>query len=191
VISDVVANNRMSGLRLVRFTSDDLQAVGVWFDDPETRRWLGDRRWPEMILGLAADPPAEHRAHRVIGRRAWIIEEGDVRIGMIDVEIYADRTAGLAFVVAPGHRGRGVARRGLEAIATQLAAKGVQEVFGGVETDNVASMRCMEAAGFIRRSQEPDAEGFVYFARQLGETAGRRAEEAAGGRGPREANDLY
>lgn len=163
--------NPMSGLRLVPFTNDDLPAVGEWFDDPETRRWLGDRRWPEMILRLVADPPAEHRGHRVVDRRAWIVEEGDVRVGMIDVEIYADRTAGLAFVVAPAHRGRGVARRALGAIASQLAANGVHEVFGGVETDNVASTRCMEAAGFTRRSRQPDAEGFIYFARQLGETA--------------------
>ena len=184
-------NNPMSELRLVPFSGADLEAVAAWFDDPETRRWLGDRRWPAMILRLAADLPAEHCGHRVIDRRAWIIEEGDVRVGMIDVEIYADRTAGLAFVVAPAHRGRGVARGALRAIATQLAASGVQEVFGGVETDNVVSMRCMEAAGFTRRSQHPDAEGFVYFARQLGETAVEegRVEEAAGGRGA-EANDL-
>jgi GNAT superfamily N-acetyltransferase len=159
-------NNPMSELRLLPFSGADLEAVAAWFDDPETRRWLGDRRWPAMILRLAADLPAEHCGHRVIDRRAWI--------------------------VAPAHRGRGVARRALRAIATQLAASGVQEVFGGVETDNVVSMRCMEAAGFTRRSQHPDAEGFVYFARQLGETAVEegRVEEAAGGRGAREANDL-
>jgi RimJ/RimL family protein N-acetyltransferase len=161
----------MSWLRLVPFTGADLQAVAAWFDDPETCRWLGDRRWPEMILRLAADRPDEDRGDRVIDRHAWIIEEGDIRVGMIDVEIYDNRTAGLALVVAPVRRGRGVGRRALAAIATQLAADGVWEVFGGVETDNVASIRCMEAAGFTCRSPEPDAEGFVYFARRLSETA--------------------
>jgi RimJ/RimL family protein N-acetyltransferase len=48
----------------------------------------------------------------------------------------------LAFVAALAHRGLGVARRALGAIATQLAAEGVQEVFGGAEPDNVASIRC-------------------------------------------------
>ncbi|MBV8715260.1 MAG: GNAT family N-acetyltransferase [Chloroflexi bacterium] len=160
----------MSWPRLVAFTSADLEAVAEWFDDPETCCWLGDRRWPEMILRLAADPPAEHRGHRVIDRRAWIIEVGDVRVGMIDVENLRQWTAGLAFVVAPIHRGRGVARRALAAIATRLASDGVQKVFGGVETDSQASIRCIEAAGFTCRSRQPDAEGFVYLARQLSET---------------------
>ena len=97
---------------------------------------------------------------------------------MIDVEIYDNRAAGLAFVVAPIHRGRGVARRALAAIATRLASDGVQKVFGGVETDNLASIRCIEAAGFTCRSRQPDAEGFVYLARQLSETAVEEVEAA-------------
>jgi RimJ/RimL family protein N-acetyltransferase len=155
----------MPALRLVSFTAADLTSVAPWFDDPETCRWLGGRRWPEMILRLTGDPPAEQRGRGVVDRRAWIVEEGDVRVGMIDVEVYEDRTAGLSFVVAPAHRGRGVARRALRLIARQVAAEGVQEVFGGAEADNAASIRCMEAAGFRRRSNEPDAEGFIYLAR--------------------------
>ena len=47
----------MSALRLVPFTAGALLVVEPWFDDAETRRWLGDRRWPSMILRLAAGPP--------------------------------------------------------------------------------------------------------------------------------------
>ncbi|MGC4193254.1 MAG: hypothetical protein QM589_19070 [Thermomicrobiales bacterium] len=36
--------------RLVPFTRDHLPIVSPWFDDPETRRWLGGREWPEAIL---------------------------------------------------------------------------------------------------------------------------------------------
>jgi GNAT superfamily N-acetyltransferase len=108
-----------------------LQGVWAGFDDPEARRGLGDRRWPEMILRLAADPPAEHRGHGVVDRRAWIIEDDDICVGMIDVEIYADRTAGLAFVVAPGHRGRGVARRGLGATERTLLQKECRKYLAG------------------------------------------------------------
>jgi L-amino acid N-acyltransferase YncA len=70
----------------------------------------------------------------------------------------------------PARRGRGVGRRALHLIAEQLAADGMREVFGGTEANNVASIRCLESAGFTRRSQEPDAEGFLYFARQLNNT---------------------
>ena len=41
------------------------------------------------------------------------------------------------------------------------------EVFGGAEANNAASIRCMEGAGFTRRSDEPDAEGFLYLERHL------------------------
>ena len=114
----------MSALRLVPFTAGALLVVELWFDDAETRRWLGDRRWPSMILRLAAGPPAEHRGHQVLDRRTWI------------VEVYEDRTAGLAFVIAPDRRGSGLGRRALHAIAEQLAADGIREVFGGAEADN-------------------------------------------------------
>jgi L-amino acid N-acyltransferase YncA len=102
-----------------------------------------------------------------VDRRAWITEEDDAPAGLVDVEVYEDGTAGLAFVVAPARRGSGVGRRALNAIAEQLAADGVREVFGGAEANNTASIRCMESAGFSRRSHEPDAEGFLYLARQL------------------------
>jgi len=95
----IADNGFMSAPRLVPFIVADLPSVAAWFDDPETRRWLGDRRWWEMILRLADDPPTGPRGRRVVERRAWIVEEGDVRVGMIDVEVYDDRTAGLAFVV--------------------------------------------------------------------------------------------
>src|SRR5919199_3146484 len=61
----------VSVLRLVPFTIAALQAIEPWFDDPETCRWVGDRRWPSMMLRLAASPPAEHRGQRVLDRRAW------------------------------------------------------------------------------------------------------------------------
>ena len=157
----------MSALQLVPFTAGALFVVEPWFDDADTRRWLGDRGWPSMILRLAAGPPGEHRGHQVLERRGWIVEEDNAAVGLVDVEVYEGRTAGLAFVIAPDRRGSGLGRRALLAIAEQLAADGIREVFGGAEADNAASIRCMEGAGFTRRSEEPDAEGFLYLERHL------------------------
>jgi RimJ/RimL family protein N-acetyltransferase len=161
------SDGSVSVLRLVPFTVAALHAIEPWFDDPETCRWVGDRRWPSMILRLAASPPAEHRGQRVLDRRAWIVKEDGTPAGVVDVEIYEDRSASLAFVIAPARRGRGVGRRALRTVVEQLEGGGVRQVFGGAEADNVASIRCMESAGFTRRSDEPDRDGFLYFARHL------------------------
>ncbi len=53
----------------------------------------------DPALGRGA--PGEHRGHQVLDRRAWIVEEDDAPVGLVDVEVYEDRTAGLAFVIAP------------------------------------------------------------------------------------------
>jgi RimJ/RimL family protein N-acetyltransferase len=166
----------MSALRLVPFTATALPVIEPWFDDEQTRRWLGDRRWPSMILRLAASPPVSgaSRAPGVLNRCAWIVDDDGAPAGLVDVEVYEDRTAGLAFVIAPARRGTGVGRCALHAIVEQLAAEGIREVFGGAEANNLASIRCMESAGFTRRSPEPDADGFLYLylARHLSNATG-------------------
>jgi RimJ/RimL family protein N-acetyltransferase len=134
-----------------------------------------------MNLRLAANPPAEHRGRGVLDRRAWIVEADDAPVGLVDVEVYEDLTAGLAFVIAPSCRGSGVGRRALQAIAEQLAGDGVREVFGGTETNNAASIRCMEGSGFTRRSHEPDAEGFLYLERHLTDATGATCLTEANG----------
>ena len=39
----------------------------------------------------------------------------------------------------------------------------VQLFEAGVEPENVASRRCLEAAGFRLRSDQPDFEGMLYY----------------------------
>jgi GNAT superfamily N-acetyltransferase len=81
------------------FSCDDLRVVEPWFDDAETRRWLGDRRWPRRLLELARMP----------GRSATVFVEGDAPVALLDVERYADGTAAIAVVVSPSRRRKGLA----------------------------------------------------------------------------------
>ena len=156
----------MDGLRFVPLTAAVLPRIEPWFDDPDTQRWLGNRDWLSMIRRLSENPPAERRGRPVVSRGAWVIEKDHEPVSVVDVETYTDATAGLALVIAPARRGQGLCRRALQDIIDRLAAEGIEEVFVGVEPDNMASIRCMEAAGFVARSPDPDAEGFLYFARR-------------------------
>jgi RimJ/RimL family protein N-acetyltransferase len=53
---------------------------------------------------------------------------------------------------------------------TRLPELGFVDLFeAGVEPENTASRRCLDAAGFHPRSREPDFEGMLYY-------RGRRAK---------------
>jgi RimJ/RimL family protein N-acetyltransferase len=150
----------MCALQFIQFTARLLPEVEPWFDDPETIRFLGDRNWVRRALRLVEETPGtEYRGRMVLGRDVWIIFKR-VPVGFIDVERYDDGRAGCALVVAPAMRCQGIGRAILEAVWECPELADVEELIGGVEPDNVASRRCLEAAGF-RLSSEPDEEGML------------------------------
>ena len=117
-------------LRLVPFTSAALPSLEPWFDNAETQRWLGDRRWPQMLLRPGREP--SDRAPRQVGRVATRL---DPRRGCCPGR--SDRRGGVHRPEGehrPGRRARlprrGVGQRALRAVAAELAVAGVREVFG-------------------------------------------------------------
>ena len=155
-------------ISLRRFTPTALVEVAPWFDDPETLRWLGGHDWPENLLHLIADPPREHRGSAVSERAGWIATFGGEDVALVDTEIYADNTAAIALVVAPEHRFRGFGAATLVATGELLARSfGVELLVGGVQTNNTASTRCVQAAGFVAASETPDDEGFIEYVLRL------------------------
>jgi len=149
---------------LRQFTAGDLDVVAPWFDDPDTRRWLGGREWPANLIRLIADPPTVHRGSSVRERAGWLAILAGEPVALADTEIYEDASAAIALIVAPQHRRRGVATGTLHALATALAAThGVERLVGGVEQHNDASLRCVRAAGFVPVADQPDDAGFIDF----------------------------
>jgi RimJ/RimL family protein N-acetyltransferase len=152
-------------IEFVHLSEDTLPIAGPWFEDEQTQRWLGGPGWPALVLRLAADPPAEYRGRRVTGRFAWLARANQTPVGLAEIERYADATAGLALVVGPGFRGRGVGRRIIEAVLARPELAATEVIRAGIQPENTASVRCFTAAGFTAEADAPDEQGVVYFRR--------------------------
>lgn len=142
-------------------TPDLAAAIVPWFDDPDTVRHLGGREWVHTALHLMKVMPGYTDGNiTVLDRRCWVVEEDCKHVALLDIEVYNDRTASLAIVVAPDQRQRGVARCILTAMWDLPALATVNSVFGCIDAGNEASRRCFAAAGFIV-DDTPDHDGML------------------------------
>src|ERR1700742_579022 len=142
-------------VEFVSLDEDTLPIAAPWFEDEQARRWLGGPGWPELILRLAADPPAEYRGCAVTGRFAWLAYSDQAPIGLVDVERYADATAGVALVVDPVFRSQGMGRHIIEALLAHPELEAAEIVQAGIEPGNEASVRCFTAVGFTAETATP------------------------------------
>ena len=115
-------------LVLKEFNEVQAEAIRTWFDDKETRKWLGDRSWLDMELKQQKESIGkEFRGAKTIARYGWVAYDDDKAVGYIDADI-SDRyveyggqkdgnpiylniedelTSGLAYVVNPLERSKG------------------------------------------------------------------------------------
>ena len=159
----------MSRIELEAFTHSDRDTVDPWFDDDDTRRFVGGTGWVEHSLMHPPPPPTESRGRQILARLMWVAREDGEPVGVVDIDTYDDATADLALIVAPDRRRAGLCKRILEAVISHPALSDVRMVRLGVEPENVGAARCAEAAGF---TAEPTSEqGLTHYIRLLG--AGR------------------
>jgi RimJ/RimL family protein N-acetyltransferase len=76
-------------------------------------------------------------------------------------------TGSIAFVVDPAvrRRGLGLGRAMISALMRQPDLSFVKLFEAGVEPENTASRRCLDAAAFRLRTGQPDCEGMLYYER--------------------------
>jgi RimJ/RimL family protein N-acetyltransferase len=157
----------------------DLLLIEPWFSDADTRRYLGGPEWPAEMLRLAGRAAgAEFRGATQTGALRYLARIEDVPVGYIDCGTF-DRcavwdgtkvvdaldvpTAALAFAVDPQRRRQGIGAGMINALTRHADLRGVELFEAGVEPDNLASQRCLQNAGFTRRSEQPDFEGMLYY----------------------------
>ena len=174
----------LEGVVLRGLTTDDLTAIAGWFEDRDTRRFLGGPEWPARMLALAERSAGTmFRGAQQTGTHHYLALADDTPVGYIDCGTF-DRctvyggegpdgpiildtieagTGSITFVIDPGRRGRGLGRAMIAAMLARSELRDAELFEAGVDPRNAASRRCLEAAGFELRSERPDVEGMLYY----------------------------
>lgn len=148
-------------MQFVTLTTEHLPQIEAWFDDPQTQRYLGGRDWVRRAIKLMHISPREmYRGKRIVARYVWVVYNESQPVGLLDIESYADGSAGFAFVVAPEARGRNIGSRILSHFGEMEELRNVQKFVSDVEPENAASRRCLEKAGFLV-AKTPNEEGML------------------------------
>lgn len=145
----------MNDLRFIRFEAEHLTLFQSWFEDAETRHWLSepDLRWFEFIT---TDP------HTF----AWMIYDGDLPIGHVQVGFYDDdsQQVSISCAIAPDRRSQGYGTEMLRCLMRQPELSAIEQFHAFVHPDNRASLRLVEKAEFRLVSPQPDEDGFLHYA---------------------------
>ncbi len=165
-------------------TRTDLAAITPWFEDPDTRRFLGGPDWPAAMLDHgeravgetfrgAVQTAAHHYLAELDARAVGYIDcgtfdcatvyGGEGPDGPVSTESIEVATGSIAVVVDPAFRRGGIGRVMIAALLARPELAFVALFEAGVEPENVACRRCLERAGFCVLSPEPDYEGMLYY----------------------------
>jgi RimJ/RimL family protein N-acetyltransferase len=165
-------------------TPADLAVITPWFEDPDTRRFLGGSQWPAAML--AHDDRAvktTFRGARQTCARHYLALADDAPVGYIDCGVFdcctvyggdGDTgpiitetieaiTGSIAFAVDPNRRREGIATSMIRALTQHPDLAHVELFEAGVDPENVGSRRALTAAGFDLPDPGPDCEGMLYY----------------------------
>jgi GNAT superfamily N-acetyltransferase len=133
---------------LTPLTRELADEVAGWFvDDDEGRRRLDadfyggvQPRWWTLV-------------QRCANRYGWVGLAGDEHVGFVDMEV-VDEEGSLTMYIRPAFRRRGLGTALLRLAAVEARAMNVPALVGHAESDYVASIRCLVAAGFLEDGRD-------------------------------------
>ena len=154
------------GLTFTPIDEEGLAIYGSWFSDDELRHRIEPptRRWFDYV-------------RHTPGCFAWLVHEEDIPVALVQLDTDSGGNGSVALVVRPDLRRRGYGTRVLRALLQRPEVLALGCVEAEVEVDNLAGIRCAEAAGFVRQGPEADGEGFWRLVGFPGGGHMRRLEE--------------
>jgi RimJ/RimL family protein N-acetyltransferase len=147
----------MAELTFHQLDQSGLELYRAWFQDEELRRRI-EPPTPRWFSYVCSTP----------GVTAWIVYEGSLPVGQLQLDTYDDGTGTFGIAVNPRLRNQGYGKRILKAFLMRPEVTRLTLLKAAVEPDNLASVRCLQHAGFIQDSAGPDHEGFLQYTYQPG-----------------------
>ena len=142
-------------MELREATIDDAKFLFELRNDPETVKQSQNRspvKWKDHVDWLLEILSPQKRRHLYVAVEAHDDTAFAVDVGTGRLDLLDDDVMELSITVAPGARGRGVAKRIISALKDQATEMGFPTQIAHVRENNVGSMIAFLKAGFIPTS---------------------------------------
>ncbi len=138
-------------LHFKKFETQDKVLIDTWFKSDE----LGMRFLSSYIT--------DNFLHLIDFRKRylWVVTNNNLPIGFFDFEIETEERGYFSFYISPEYRGKGVGFDLLKEALKLPETVSVKILEGGVEKDNLPSIKTLEKAGF--KYVETDEDGMLTY----------------------------
>jgi L-amino acid N-acyltransferase YncA len=138
-----------------RYSFVPLDEVGFeiyasWFAAADAKHWVTPPT--RQLLDYIQTSPSAH---------AWLVHTDGVPMAFVQMDAEPGQHGSLAIFVKPSERGLGHGRQILRALLERPEVAHLLALEAFIEPENVASLRCCLAAGFVQTSATPDADGLL------------------------------
>lgn len=139
-------------LKFIELSHNSLQILEEWYEDEEVLRRLGGKLLLKQWFDYVQQNPNYF---------SWIVFENNEPVGNIDVEIEEDQTAYIGLLTNPSKRNQGYGKKMLKMLLEREELSQGAIIKAGIETDNMACIRCFQSVGFTEDGLDED--GFLSF----------------------------
>ena len=138
-------------LHFNKFETQDKELIDTWFKSDE----LGMKFLSSYIT--------DNFLHLIDFKKRylWIVLNEDLPIGFFDLEIETKEKGYFSFYISPDYRGKGIGFNLLKEALKLPEPMSVKMLEGGVEKDNLSSIKTLEKAGF--KYVETDEDGMLMY----------------------------
>jgi len=134
----------------VPLDEEGFQIYSSWFAVADGKDWVTAPT--RQLLDYIQTSPIAH---------AWLVHTDGVPMAFVQMDVEPWQRGSLAIFVKPGERGLGHGRQILRALLARPEVAQLQALEAFIDPENVASLRCCLAAGFVQTSATPDADGLL------------------------------